>query len=418
MKVPSYRKHSTRDLGFAEYQGKRKYFKGRHNSRQSKAEYAAWLRDVVGLTETGIGLVPAACTIAELVKRFLDEAVVYYGGNHEYLQFRYACGPLLHLFGHMLAEDFGPLALKSVRDLMVSGEWSEPPRPWARKYVNHQINRVRRVFKWGVANELVPASVHHALQTVRGLAKGRTNARETEPVGPAPERAVEAVLKVVTPHVAVMIRLQRLTGMRSDNLCSIRPADIDRSGDVWVYLPMQHKAAWLGKSLFVFLGPQCQEILRPFLDRAPDRYVFSPKESEEWRQSKRRAKRKSKRPPSQEARKAALHQRRPKRDRYDPDTYRKAINYAIGKVNRRIARINKKIAERNESRPEDQQRRPITPIPHWHPHQLRHSIGTLIRTQYGLEGSQVYLGHATADVTQIYAERDLALARRIAKELG
>jgi hypothetical protein len=30
----------------------------------------------------------------------------------------------------------------------------------------------------------------------------------------------------------------------------------------------------------------------------------------------------------------------------------------------------------------------------------------------------VLLGHSTADVTQVYAERDYALAARVAKEVG
>lgn len=41
-----------------------------------------------------------------------------------------------------------------------------------------------------------------------------------------------------------------------------------------------------------------------------------------------------------------------------------------------------------------------------------------MRRQYGLEGAQVSLGHKRADVTQVYAERDMAEAARIAKEMG
>jgi hypothetical protein len=41
--------------------------------------------------------------------------------------------------------------------------------------------------------------------------------------------------------------------------------------------------------------------------------------------------------------------------------------------------------------------------PHWAPNQLRHMVGTKIRREIGLEASQVVLGHAHADVTQIYA---------------
>jgi predicted outer membrane protein len=38
--------------------------------------------------------------------------------------------------------------------------------------------------------------------------------------------------------------------------------------------------------------------------------------------------------------------------------------------------------------------------------------------QFVVEAAQVALGHSRADVTQVYAERDLALARRVAAEAG
>ena len=54
----------------------------------------------------------------------------------------------------------------------------------------------------------------------------------------------------------------------------------------------------------------------------------------------------------------------------------------------------------------------------WHPHQIRHTAATEIRRTFGLEAAQVALGHASADVTQLYAERDLELARQVAAKLG
>jgi integrase len=57
-------------------------------------------------------------------------------------------------------------------------------------------------------------------------------------------------------------------------------------------------------------------------------------------------------------------------------------------------------------------------VPHWHPNQLRHLFATEVRRRYGLEAAQVALGHAKADVTQVYAERDLGLATRLALEMG
>ena len=61
---------------------------------------------------------------------------------------------------------------------------------------------------------------------------------------------------------------------------------------------------------------------------------------------------------------------------------------------------------------------PPAPIPHWHPNQLRHSAATEIRKTFGLEAAQVALGHSRADVTQVYAERDMRLAAGIARKIG
>src|SRR5262249_48900042 len=57
-------------------------------------------------------------------------------------------------------------------------------------------------------------------------------------------------------------------------------------------------------------------------------------------------------------------------------------------------------------------------VPVWHPHRLRHSRGTEIRKQYGVEAAQAVLGHAELGVTQVYAEMDLETARNIMAEVG
>jgi integrase len=54
----------------------------------------------------------------------------------------------------------------------------------------------------------------------------------------------------------------------------------------------------------------------------------------------------------------------------------------------------------------------------WTPLQLRHTVATLVRAQYGLEPAQLVLGHARVDATQIYAERDLEKARSIMNKIG
>jgi hypothetical protein len=57
-------------------------------------------------------------------------------------------------------------------------------------------------------------------------------------------------------------------------------------------------------------------------------------------------------------------------------------------------------------------------VPAWAPNQLRHSHGTAVRRRYGLEAAGASLGHAKMSATEIYAERDEALAQRVAAEIG
>ena len=57
-------------------------------------------------------------------------------------------------------------------------------------------------------------------------------------------------------------------------------------------------------------------------------------------------------------------------------------------------------------------------VPHWTPNQLRHTAATVTRRDFGLEGAQVHLGHRRANVTEIYAERNLSLAKEIARKIG
>jgi site-specific recombinase XerC len=52
------------------------------------------------------------------------------------------------------------------------------------------------------------------------------------------------------------------------------------------------------------------------------------------------------------------------------------------------------------------------------PNRLRHSAGTEICKRYRIESAQVILGHASADVTQVDAERDLQRAAEIMREVG
>jgi integrase len=54
----------------------------------------------------------------------------------------------------------------------------------------------------------------------------------------------------------------------------------------------------------------------------------------------------------------------------------------------------------------------------WSPNQLRHTAATEIRREFGIEAAQNTLGHASVDVTEIYAEKSLDQVREVMEKLG
>ncbi len=140
--------------------------------------------------------------------------------------------PVLRLlrgsFGSTRVADFGPLALQHLQQKMIEIDWS-------RSYINMNTARVKRMFRWGTAQELVPAGVMQRLDAVGGLKVGRTVARELPPVDAVDDETVDATLPYLPPMVADMVRFQRLVGCRPTETCMVRPFDVDRSGEVWVY---------------------------------------------------------------------------------------------------------------------------------------------------------------------------------------
>lgn len=280
--LPSYRLHKRSGQAVVTLNGKDHYL-GLHGTTESRQAYerliAEWLSNnhrSPGPPSTATSATDAP-TINELFVAYWKFAQGYYVKNgkptRETNNLREALQPLVQLYGSTLADDFGPLALKSVRQKMIE-------TGWCRKVVNSQINRIRRMFKWGVENEMVRATVLHALQAVAPLKRGRCGVRESKGVKPVAEEAVEAVMDVVPSPIRAMIELQRLTGMRPGEVVIMRACDIDTTGKIWVYRPSTHKTEHHGREREIFFGPRAQEVVKPFLKRDLSAYLFSPAEAQ------------------------------------------------------------------------------------------------------------------------------------------
>ncbi len=409
-RVPSYRLHKASGQAVVTLDGRDIYL-GKHKSAASRAEYrrviAEWSAHGELPRRSGDDL-----TVVELAAAYMRHAKSYYRGpdgrpTSEVKSLKLAIRRLNALYGRSRVADFGPIALKTVRSQMIA-------EGLARSRINRDVNRLRRIVKWGVENELVEPSILHGLQSVAGLRSGRSKAKETAPIRPVPDQFVDAVLDHVSPAVAAMIQLQRLTGMRSGEVTTMRACDISMTGKVWLYTPQHHKTAWHGHDRQVYLGPRSQELIRPFLTTDLTAYLFAPANGRRFGVTS--STRKTKVYPSElrrrERQRAERERRGRKRklcERYDTVAYYRAVQYGIAAANRdRLA-----AAETN-----DVDAGKVDLVPHWHPHQLRHNAATNLRREHGIEIARIILGHRSPAITEVYAEVDRTRAIDVMAKIG
>ena len=403
-KLPADRQHKARGLAVVTLNGKDIYL-GPYGTSASKAEYdrviSEWIANGRRLLEPRDDLKPDL-TITELIAAYWRHAQSYYvkdgSPTSEQVWIKLAMRPLRRLYGSTPASSFGPLALKAVRQAMIDhGD--------CRATINGYITRIKRMFKWAVENELVRPDVHHGLQAVAGLRRGRSEVREAASVQPVPDVFVDAIRPHVSRQVWAMIEIQRLAGLRPGEVVLMRASDIDMTGSIWHFRPESHKTEHHGHNRVVELGPRAQQIIRPFLRPELDAFLFSPAEAESERAAERRKQRKSLVQPSQRNRRKRNPSRRPD-ERYTVASYRRAIQRGCDQADRE--------AKKAEGLPSDGEQL----VPRWHPHQLRHNFATRIRKEHGLEVARVLLGHRSMAVTEVYAEMDRSRVAEIVARTG
>jgi len=389
--IPTYRHHKASGQAFVELGGRRFYL-GKYGSKASREEYERRIAEYLAngrqlpptLTKTGI-------TCQELAVRFLEWAEEYFMNQPKsFVHAKKALGFLVTHYGRESADNFSPSSLVFVQKKLVE-------HGYARLMVNRYVAIIKQAFKHGAKFGWANPQTSYALQVVDNLKKGRTKAHEYRDIQPADHDDIEKALAKLPKRVADMARVQYLCVMRPQDVCNIRLADIDCSGDVWLYRPYTHKTAHLGDVLTKYIGATAQAILTPYLlEKAdtPEAFLFSPADTIrdktiELRKNRKSLNKKGEVQPSQQNRKKANPKRVPG-EQYSPESYSRAIARACKRAG----------------------------VPQWSVNRLRHLAATEVRKKYGLEVAQILCGHKHASTTEIYAEVDHAKGIEVAREIG
>jgi len=294
-------------------------------------------------------------TVADLAVAFLDWAQVSYPGGKQ------GTYSYLRAAVKYMTSLHGGMRVSDVRPIhVVQARAAAVKNGACRTYANAVARHIRRMFKWGVAEGHVSADVAYGLSCIEPLKAGRGDARESVKRRPVSWCHVRHTIKHLKREpLKDMVRMQWLTGARSGNVCRMRWSDLHETKDGTVWMPSSHKNSWRGQQLTIMLGPKAEKILARY-DRSKE-FVFYSRHKKPYKQK----------------------------------SYRMAIASAVKDALMAGA-----------------------PVAHWSPHQIRHSRATRIRSVYGIEAAQLYLGLASIDVAQIYAHESLKKVSAIAKRIG
>lgn len=290
-----------------------------------------------------------AKTVKEICSAYLEHAKTYYRKpdntlTTEFTNLPYALRALLSMYGSQPVTALTHADMIRVRDMIAS--WGT----CSRSTVNAYMNRVRRMWGWALDEGYINAQLKSELTQVKNLKQNRTKLREPVPVTAVPDNDVEAVCRIAPQNFADMVRVNRLTGMRPEEICAMKWEEIDTSSEPWVYRPSWHKNKWRGHPRAILIGPKARKILSRWKG---DGFVFSPFKIIESGFLGRHEEY------------ASL----PRKNRIDcwvTETYGHAIRtycYRAG-------------------------------ITRWSPNRLRHSFATDIRREYGIVVAGCLLGHS------------------------
>ena len=350
-------------------------------------------------------------TVADVIAAFLEHAEKEHRPV-ELSKFRRAFLPVLNRFRALPAASFDVSCLEIVQRHLAHDlhervvtrrqkrRKADPDQPTSRSSthrlsratIRSRINAVRKCWRWAEQRRMVPPGSWEHLRTLEHVKPGRTPAKESKMVDPVPWGQVEAVLPHLTSPIRTCVLLQWWSGMRPSEALTMTGRQIQRTGTVWLYRPVQHKGVWRGRDRIVRLGPKAQAILEPVLKLDPDAAVISPLDAYLEVRSRKRARRRTRVQPSQKARDEKNAQKEPPVGQfYDVNSYRTAIHRACD----------------------------LAAVPRWSPHRLRHACAARLFEQGEFEAARAVLGHSRLDMTRHYAaSADHRLAADVMARLG
>lgn len=341
---------------------------GKVGRTEARARFKAWVDELAEAAKAAA--VAPAYTVADLCREHYAAVTPQYVGpdgepTATVAKVRIALESFGTMHGHRDANAVTPADVHAWLRRYVNeprqpthrvGPPNKRATPRTAATVNDALGRIKTMFEWGAVHRGVNPLAAGGAKLVRGVRGTDPAVRVKEKPGSVMSDAMEATCEELPPALADLVRVMWWTGCRPGEACRLRWVDIDRSAPVWVYAPAHHKTAWRGKVRVVAIGPKAQDVL----NRHPSPQVSLP-------------------------------------------IFRDPAGkpYTTTRVRNFLASAGRRAG-----------------VGRWTPNMVRHAFTNRVRLLHGAEAVQAVLGHRRINEQLAYMDKTVAMAAKVAGEVG
>lgn len=151
---------------------------------------------------------------------------------------------------------FGYEELRTYRESLIA-------RGLTRRTINQWVGWVKALFRWAARERLLPASIAAELAVLDPLRYGRSPARESAPPRVIGRAQLLGTLPILPPVVSSMVCCQWLTGMRTEEVCTLHGDRLDEIEGYLVYTPTHHKTAHHERERRIVIPEAARRLIEP-----------------------------------------------------------------------------------------------------------------------------------------------------------
>ena len=290
-KIPKLCRHKGLQKGYVRQggsKGKPVYFKGKYTDdgpdKELEANYKHWVSQFKAKRDMPNGCGTIAALIEVYARHLLAKAERKEGSEEDKTKAREEAKSnirrQMEVFQNQLSEHPASLGVEQFNT--IRQYWIDT-RDLTTTTLKRYFSDVRGMVLYGVSRGYMPVDCKTAIDSLPNITVDEYPTLKEPTVRDAANLDdVRATLPHLNRMHRIMVCTIMATGMRPGEMCNLRWSEIDRSEDLWKYVPSSHKTKKKGKARILYFRPELQSMLSEWQKSRPlpqNDFLFTARES-------------------------------------------------------------------------------------------------------------------------------------------